>query len=402
MVSYQGAEDALTTQLATDIGCFEPGHAPVETVISQGRVMRTKRRAWWGSGLAAAAVVGVAAPLAVSGAGGPSPATGSYGPVSVTVDAPRIDGHGQPIFSGAVGGKTWTAKVASSGPNQGCYSDWICTRNFPAPADPAGMIFPGGPGSGAVSRVSVIFRADVTSLDVSLVDGDTFTLHPAEFHGFKLALFELPAGYLVAQVVAHTPAGDQLGIPFHTPDGGNLLRQWYPAGTTPAPAVHQAVIATGRGPRDNGSKYGDVGPDENWTATAETGPFGTCIVEHWGKIFTSSCTPLQTKALTRLPYLPTADPTMAQPFATEVDPTVDHVEVVFDNGSRTTLRPVLAGGHAFVGLMVPIGRQVVDAPSYDRAGHVLGDPAGQPNLMSKDNWYTAVAPSQGSTSSKTK
>lgn len=401
MVSNQGAEDALTTLLGTDIGCFEPGHAPVDTVISDGRAFRAKRRAWWGSGLVAAAVVGVAAPLAVSGIGAQSPAAGGYGPVSVTVDAPRTDGHGQPIFSGAVGGKAWTAKVASGGPNADCYNGWLCTRNYPAPADPAGVIFVGAPEPGAASRVAVIFRTDVTSLDVTLADGDTLTLHPAEFHGIKLALFELPAGYLVDHVLAHTPAGDQTGIPFHTPDGDNLLRQWYPAGTTPDPAVHQAVIATGRGPRDSGSKYGVVGPDENWTATAETGPFGTCIVQHWGKIFTSSCTPLQTEAPTRLPYLPIADPTMAQPLAAEVDPRVDHIDVVFDNGSHTTLRPVRVGGHAFVGLMVPISPHVVDAPSYDRAGHVIGDPAGQPNLMSKDDLYTAVA-SSGSPSSKTK
>lgn len=402
MVSHQGAEDALTTVLDTDIGCFEPGHAPVDMVISQGRAMRAKRRAWWGSGLVAAAVVGVAAPLAASGLGAQSPATGGYGRVSVTVDVPRTDSHGQPIFSGAVGGKAWTAKVATGGPTPGCYNDWICTRNFSEPADPAGMIFLSGSEPGAVNRVAVIFRTDVASLDITLADGDTFTLHPAEFQGFKLALFELPAGYLVDQVLAHTPTGDRIGIPFHTPDAGSLLRQWYPAGTTPAPAVHQAVIATGRGPRDNGSKYGVVGPDENWTATAETGPFGACIVQQWGKIFTSSCMPLQAKAFTRLPYLPIADTTMAQPFATEVDPTVDHIDVVFDNGSHMTLRPVLVGGHAFVGLMVPINRQVVHAPSYNRAGHVLGDPAGQPDLMSKDDLYTPAASSGMSPSSKTK
>lgn len=401
MVSYEGAENALTTLLATDIGCFEPGHAPVDMVISEGRAFRAKRRAWWGSGLVAAAVVGVAAPLVVSGVGAQSPATGGY-PVSVTVDAPRTDDHGQPIFSGAVGGKSWTAKVASSGSNQGCYSDWICTRNFPAPADPAGLIFVGAPEPGAANRVAVIFRTDVTSLDITLADGDTFTLHPAAFQDIKLALFELPAGYLVDQVLAHTPAGDQTGIPFHTPDGDNLLRQWYPAGTRPDPALHKVVVATGRGPRDNGSKYGVVGPDENWTATAETGPFGTCIVQQWGKTFTSSCTPLQAKAPTRLPYLPTADPASAQPFATEIDPTVDHIDAVFDNGSHMTLRPVRLGGHAFVALMVPISRQVVDAPSYDSAGHVLGDPAGQPNLMSKDHWYTAVASSGKPPSSKDK
>jgi hypothetical protein len=93
---------------------------------------------------------------------------------------------------------------------------------------------------------------------------------------------------------------------------------------------------------------------------------------------------------------------MAEPCAAEVDPTVDHVDVVFDNGSRMTLRPVRVGGHAFVGLLVALGRHAVTAPSYNHAGQVLGDPAGQPDLTSKDNWYTPVASSGNPPSAKSK
>jgi hypothetical protein len=389
-MSDQRAEDRLTAMLGTEIGRLEPGHAPVEAAISAGRTIRARRRARWGGGLAAVAVLGIAAPFVVGGGGGSQDtASGPYGAVTVTVNAPGTDSHGLPVFSGSIGGKTWTAKVGSGGPNAGCVGDWLCPGD-PAPADPVGMVFMGGTDRRrTVQQVVVLFRADVTGIEVTLADGDVLTVQPAVLQGEKVALFELPDGYLIDQVVAHTAAGDRLGIPFHTPDGGNILRQWYAPGAVPAPTTHQVLVATGRGPRDNGSKYGNVGPDEAWTATAEVGPFGVCIVEHWGSISTASCTPVEPHPSAQLGYLPIADPMTAQPYATEIDPSVDHVEVVYDDGSRTTLHPVLVDGHAFVGLITPVRRKALAAFSYDRAGHVIGDPAGQPGPMSKDYWYTA-------------
>jgi hypothetical protein len=367
------SEHALTERLSTDIGRFEPGFAPVAAVLSYGKALRAKRRAVW-AGLTIAAVLAVAAPIALTAGGGAAePASPSGSPPTVTVDPPHTDAHGLPVFSGAIGGKQWTASVVNQ-PHPGCLPSFgFCPQQVPAPADPVDLL---ATGDAKTNRLVLLFRTDAAGAEVLFRDGDHVTLQPVPLQGLRLALLALPVGDDIDQIVAHTASGDRTAIPFNSPDGSVELTRWYAPGALPKPSASQAKIASGRGagPMELASKTASTGPQMDWQATAYVGPYGVCIVQGWGTGLYTRCTPQGQQPPTGLPFYNVYDPTQSQTIATEVDPAVDHITITYDDGTHTTLRPVRVAGHAFVALVEPLGHSILSAPSYDSSGHMIADP----------------------------
>ncbi|WP_031516725.1 hypothetical protein [Streptomyces sp. NRRL F-5123] len=359
-------EDIITEHLGTDIGRVEPGPAPVDAVIGQGKAIKARRRAMAGSGLAVAAVLGVGLPLALSGhqAGVPSAGTGHR----VTVDAPHKDAKGTTVFSGSIDGHAWNApvEVLHRGGGAACIMSFgNCASGFPVTTDPAALS--ASSGTGQPDQYTVDFRADVKRVEIALQNGQTLPLDPMPVSDHRLALFELPSGLRISRVTAYGADGNGVGfaIPFQQPGGASTTVTWNAPDATPDLSEASARIASGVTPGMTG--------EEKWSVTAYVGPYGQCVVQSASRSGTvSRCVNRDTKPPTSLAFTRVKANGMPYWLQSEIDTSVDHLDVAYSDGSTKRLTPTRLAGHAFVGLVVPVGLEVESVTTFDSAGRQLG------------------------------
>jgi hypothetical protein len=319
------------------------------------------------SGLSVAAVLAVSVPLAARGVGGSAPSAG--GRHSVVVDPPHTDAKGVLTFSGSVDGKAWSVSPEQSGGMKDCLMTLgDCPDGFPAQTHPIGFVTSNGPG--IYDSYIADFRSDVASLDVLLADGSQLTLRPALIGSHHLAVFMLPHGYRADRAVAHTTAGDQVSIPFHDPDGLNDFVAWYAPSAVPYQAQVSGQVASGV------AKNVVNGKDETWTVTAYVGTFGICIEHQVNGAGGATCYAPQVHPPAALPFTKARGNGPYYTIDTEVDPSVDHINVTFLDNTQVTLTPTRVRGHAFVAIAVPTGAEIVSAVSVGRDGAVLANPDG--------------------------
>ena len=366
-------EDMIAERLGADIGRFEPGYAPVDAVISHGKAIKAKRRAMLGSGFAVAAVLGVSLPFALSGQRdvGVSPAGPGH---RVTVDAPHTDAKGATVFSGSIDGHAWNAPVEMrpSGGGSACVMSFgSCFSGFPAPTDPAA--FSAGSGTGQPDRYTVDFRVDVDRVQADLQDGQTLSLDPMPVGDHRVALFELPSGLRVSRVTAYGADDKEVGfaIPFQQPGGASETVSWDAPGATPDTAEAARQIASGVTPGMTGR--------EKWAVTAYVGPYGQCLVQVASPGGgTSWCAKRDAKPPMSLSFTHVKANGMPYWLQSEIDISVDHLDVVYSDGSTLRLTPTRVAGHAFVGLVVPVGLEVQTVTTFDGTGRRLGVNNGDP------------------------
>jgi hypothetical protein len=369
-------EDIIAEQLGTDIGRVEPGYAPVDAVIRHGKAIKAKRRAIAGSGLAVAVVLGVSLPLALSGhqADGPSASAGHR----VTVDAPHKDSKGATVFSGSIDGHAWDAPVevlhqdGGPGDRSACIMAFgNCASGFPVATDPAA--FSASSGAGQPDQYTVDFRADVKRVEIDLQNGQRLLLDPMPVSDHRIALFELPSGLHINRITAYGAGGKELGfaIPFHQPGGASIAVTWNAPGATAPLSEASARIASGVTPGMTG--------EEKWSVTAYVGPYGQCVVQSaspGGAV--SRCVNREAKPPVSLSFTHVKANGMPYWLQSEIDTSVDHLDVAYSDGATKHLTPTLVAGHAFVGLVVPVGLEVESVTTFDSSGRQLGVNTGDP------------------------
>ncbi|WP_327287709.1 hypothetical protein [Streptomyces sp. NBC_01198] len=373
-------EDIIAEQLGTDIGSFEPGRAPVDAVIRQGRAIKAKRRLTAGSGLALAAVLGVGLPFALSGhhGGTPSDRPGDR----VTVDTPSKDDKGVTVFSGSIGLYSWNAQVEvlPQGPDgrSACLMAFgNCFADFPVPTDPAEFSVSGGiaqVGQNADDyQYTVDFRADVKRVEVDLQDGQRLLLDPVPISHHRVALFELPGDLRISRTTAYGADGKQVGfsIPFHHPGGASIPVTWDAPGATPPLTEASARIASG-------VTAGMMG-EEKWSITAYVGPYGQCVVRtgSQGNAW-SQCVNRDAKPPESLSFTHAKAKSAPYWLQSEIDTSIDHLSVAYSDGTTKRLTPTRVAGHAFVGVVVPVGLEVESVTTFDRSGRQLDVNTGDP------------------------
>ncbi|MFI0898469.1 hypothetical protein [Streptomyces sp. NPDC020983] len=362
-------EDLIAEQLGADIGRVEPGYAPVDAVIRHGKAIKARRRAMVGSALAVAVVLGTALPLALSGHqdGAPS-ATATH---RVTVDAPHKDGTGAAVFSGSIDGHAWNAPVevlhqGGPGGRSACIMSFgNCVSGPPVATDPAAVSASSGPGQ--PDQYTVDFRADVKRVEIGLQNGQTLTLDPLPVSDHRIALFELPSGLHIRRITAYGADGKEVGfaIPFQQPGGASIAVTWDAPGAKPALSETSAQIASGVTPGSAG--------EEKWSVTAYVGPYGQCVVRsasQGGAV--SQCVNRDAKPPVSLPFTRVKAKGTPYWLQSEIDTSVDHLDVAYSDGTTRHLTPTRVAGHAFVGIVVPVGLEVESVSTFDSSGRQLG------------------------------
>lgn len=365
-------EDIITEQLGTDIGGVEPGYAPVDAVIRHGKAIKAKRRAMAGSGLAVAAVLGVSLPIALSGhqAGVPSARAGHR----VTVDAPHKDDKGATVFSGSIDGHAWNAPVAlvHQGGRSACIMSFgNCVSGVPVTTDPAALS--ASSVTGQPDQYTVDFRADVKRVEIDLQNGQSLLLNPMPVSDHRLALFELPSGLRVSRITAYGADGKEVGfaIPFQQPGGASTAVTWDTPGAMPALSEASAQIASGVTPGMTGK--------EKWSVTAYVGPYGQCVVQSASQSgAVSRCVNRDAKPPMTLSFTHLKASGTPYWLQSEIDTSVDHLDVAYSDGATKHLTPTRLAGHAFVGLVVPIGLEVESVTTFNSSGRQLGINTGDP------------------------
>lgn len=365
-------EDIIAEQLGTDVGRVEPGYAPVDAVIRQGKAIKAKRRAMVGSGLAVAVALGVGLPLALSGhhTGVPSARAGHQ----VTVDSPYKDDKGVTVFSGSIDGHAWNAPVELGGPDgkSACIMSFgNCASGFPVATDPAALS--ASSGTGQPDQYTVDFRADVKRVEIDLQNGQTLLLDPMPVGDHRVALFELPRGLHVSRITAYGADGKEVGfaIPFQQPGGASVAVTWDAPGATPALSEASAQIASGVTPGMTG--------EERWSVTAYVGPYGQCVVQSASQSgAVSRCVNRDAKPPKSLSFTHVKANGMPYWLQSEIDTSVDRLDVAYSDGSTKHLTPTRVAGHAFVGLVVPVGLEVESVTTFDSSGRQLGVNTGDP------------------------
>lgn len=251
---YDPYEAAVRERFAAECeaggGLHRSGFAPEEAVFRRGRAKRTRRRA----GYAGAAVFVVAAASAAAPNLLPTPAPRpAAAPAQHSISADHLgatgvetdsgDGPVWVVGSGYVDGRRWTMTLRlmtyiSPSSDSAAPVTELCTRlllgSTGGDTDCGGVtpddkaVGAGQPVvlSGAQSGDLPYFelgsvRADVTRVQVNLLDGERLTLYPVAAHGKRYVAFAAPVGVGVDQVVAFGKDGAPLGwqAPDTTVDG---------------------------------------------------------------------------------------------------------------------------------------------------------------------------------------
>jgi hypothetical protein len=261
----------LHEELNAALAEVEPGAAPVEAAMRQGRKIRNRRRAGLLAGAVAvvvAAAVGV--PALTRQPALPQPATEH---VRVTVNPPGPHSPAGLIASGLIGAKPWNLSVESPNSKNCMFtgaglSFFACNGDLAQATAAAPIAFAGGGGQTGTVATFVNFGVvwkNVASARVELSGGTVLTLHPVEVDGERFVAFAVPVHMAVDSVTAYSRTGEiATAIPFNSPGGIPSFEAWLHPG--------QALPARLTGTFGSGTADG-----KPWRATAYLGPWGTCL-----------------------------------------------------------------------------------------------------------------------------
>ena len=349
-------EDVLRAKLAEEIGRIAPGEPPVDDVVRRGRSARSRRHTAIASGVVVVAVG--AAVLGYQQARVPAPA--GQGRRAVTVDAPHRDATGEPVWSGSVNGKRWSATVD---PTTGCIPSFgTCPEGFSAPTDEP-LEFSGSSDSFDPDKYVGTLRADTARVEVVLRGGERLSLQPMEVGGKGLVLFETPHAFGMESVSAFAADGTELGysIPFNQPDSGSMVVTWYRPGETPTQPEASGRVATG------------TVDGHAWSVEVRIGPFGVCFLSTG-----TLAGPGPDAACNRLDAPPPMAPSSTSGTVngttwhySEVDGRVDHLDVALSDGTTIRVAPTRLAGRSFASYVLSPNIRVLSTTAYDSAGRQL-------------------------------
>lgn len=357
-------ERELRDRLGGLLGSIEPGPPPIAGVMRQGRGIRMRR---WISAAAGVAVLAAGA-VVLPGLLTRHPASPTRPSLHHVVVSP-IGPHAQPglIGQGTTDGRRWTAVMSVNGRN----GVMLTGRGLPSIASfqsaasqfapsPAALTTSGSATSAVLEFGTV--RADVTSVVISLPDGEDVSLMPVSWHGRRWVAVLLPARVPMVRVVLYTSRGE---LAYAVPFRGTQLNVWWQPDQA-GPARLTKTIGLG------------VVDGHPWRATADIGPWGYCYAVGGGSTCINSVSapelvppgalvsPLMCGTLDA----PGADAAKAGLAATA--DTVRRVVLTFTGGSTATYPAVAVGGGRMFGYAIPSGHTVAGSVEYGAAGQVLG------------------------------
>ncbi len=265
-------ERQLQARLTPVLDELMPGPAPVAAIIRDGRRVRARRRLSSVTGLAAAAVLVIAAPSLPSLFSGPAvpPVTAHY---HVTVRPPGPSAPSGLIASGMVNGAPWSVR-AERGLGRGymftgvdIYVSAGARGNLPdryAHGDPVQMFL--GSATGPAIQVEAV-RTDVTLVWVALTNGQVLALRPIaaiSASRARLIAFAVPDYRDVIRITAFSNRSEIGYIVPWTGQSWFSTGRWLRPGQPAFPRPQTAVTGSG-------TAFG-----HSWRQIVAAGPWGWC------------------------------------------------------------------------------------------------------------------------------
>jgi hypothetical protein len=218
--------------------------------------------------------------------------------------------------------------------------------------------------SDSVTEATVgVAAADVTYFTVTFTDGQQLKLVPLTFHGQRYVAWVAPLSMAVARVVAHlgTAQADNgqtaTAVPFNSPGQAPVFGAWQKPGE-PVPARANGVIG-----------HGTTASHQAWSATADTGPWGSCVVVNGHGLDCIPLTELNTVALLGpvLSSVPGLQVVIgAAPAGTA------KITVTLADGKSVTALPVTVGNYHLFAAAAGTSAAPTGWSTYDAAGHQTG------------------------------
>ncbi|NUP48758.1 MAG: hypothetical protein HOW97_15840 [Catenulispora sp.] len=366
-------DDAADEEMFADLGRFEPGAIPVDTVMRRGRGIRLRRRLVGGGALVLAACLVVLAPTVSTtlqhGFGGSrgtqSPGSGvtdvvAEGPPHrIELSPPSVDGTGKVNFTGSIDGKQWsyTAPATCDGQTGRCM-------------DLIGLVLPPvslllAPTHDGNTGVAVEFDRYTDHAVVSLSRGERFTVTAVGLlaggtRPIGSGYFEIPRGETVTNIAAYAASdGSLIGnadprplgnfiptvVPWHRPDGRVVELN--------APELRLAQGGSGSGA---------------WTLDVQVGSWDNYFVYYDGRgsgTVQSDAGPLEATTIHRR-----SSGVLSAAYGL-VDGRAKRVDIDFSDGTSAHLVPVVSGDRAFAGTVAPPGATVTGVAEFDASGTLI-------------------------------
>jgi hypothetical protein len=361
-VTIQDGQE-LRERLGELLGGVEPRPAPVTRAVGQGRGIRLRRLISAFAGLAVVAAGVVLLPLLLQ-----SHPVSPIAPLhyKVTVEQVGRNGPRGLIGEGTTDGRHWKVQESSS---HG-YATISTGPQFSAYTGPVGT---GSPASLSSESAGVSDSADViiygtvsrnvTSIVISLPDGESLRLKPVAWSGYRWVAVVIPPRIRIVRAVAYG-SGAELGyvVPFGTSE---LITWWRPGQASPA----RLTKSIGAGVVDKIA----------WHYTAALGPWGYCYLLAGGSdcidgtadpahvpagrlISNLGCDRLGNRSLMSAPRSGFAAASLG----------VLTVVLKYSDGSTAAFPTVAVGRDRMFGFSVPRRVTPVRSLEYGQAGHLLG------------------------------
>ena len=326
-------------------------------------------------GVVAAGVFGIAALTHRLAAPGPATPPPSHG--IVTVQVPGAHSQAGLIASGTVNGQGWQVLTYQPGTHRAgpgrqniyfggrAFGDAQGVASVPAlrvdDAVPVSFGAPtGGIGNspGGIQGQYGAVRGDVWYVTVRLGDGSVFTLHPVTVYGTRAIAFVAPEGIAIVSATAYSRAGEiATAIPFNYRYGPAYFGDWLRPGQRGAPRASRLI--------GSGTFQGRA-----WSATAYTGPWGTCLTAtSQGSPGGAGCATAAAKLSTGIVFTSILNPQVVCGIAA---PSVVRVVAGRPDGSTVEVRPVTVAGQKFFAFPTTMrGQRALSWTAYDGSGAVV-------------------------------
>jgi len=212
-------------------------------------------------------------------------------------------------------------------------------------------------------------RADVSYVKVELGNGAVLTLHPASVYGTRAVAFAAPEDATITAVTAYSDRGEiATAVPFKYQLGPAYFGVWLSPGQ---PGNPRASYQVGGGTFEG----------QAWSATAHTGPWGTCLTASSGGaggaggaeggaggIGGAGCVTAGSGPGTRILFTTIGARGVACGIAA---PSVARLVVHRPDGSSVQVRPVTVAGQKFFAFATSPGSQPLTWTAYDGSGGVV-------------------------------
>ena len=279
------------------------------------------------------------------------------------------------IGQGVTDGKPW--KVTASGPPS---SPTMTSGTFVAmgitaagvPGAPASLATVAGPSRGDVIVTGTVGR-NVTSIAITLPDGELLSLKPVRWTRYRWVAVVIPARVRIVRAVAYA-GSTELG--YAVPFGNSELTSWWRPGQA-GPARLTRSIGAG------------VVDRIAWYYTADLGPWGYCYLQQGGRVcMDSTADPAHVPAGQLISHIGCAEQTATSPTSGfgAAAPDVLKVVLKYSDGSTGAFTTVAVGKDRMFGYSIPGRLHVARSLEYGQAGHLVG------STTSGDGWECPPGP----------